>query len=182
MNIVSVDIETTGLNHRRHEVWEAALVPINPAFTNDCWCYQLPITDAGAEDAALKVGGFGERYTNPGAGLVTRRWPSGTTSVEGLPGALNRMHHELTGATLLGCSVHFDAAFLAELFARHGLTPEPWHQRYLDLGSFVGGAWGAKAALSSKAMPDRYPNEDAHDALADARWNVEVYKKITARG
>jgi DNA polymerase III epsilon subunit-like protein len=179
MNIVSIDLETTGLNHRRHEIWEAALVPVNPNFDRDCWCYQFPISGVGASAEALEIGGFADRYESPGAGMVIRRWPSGTTSVEGIEGALARMHALLDGATLLGCSVHFDAAFLAELFVRHGLQPEPWHHRYIDLGSFAGGAWGAKHALSSKAMSDRYPNEEAHDALADARWNVEVYEAIT---
>jgi DNA polymerase III epsilon subunit-like protein len=177
--LVSVDIETTGLDPQRHEIWEVALVPVNPY--EDSWCYQLPVTLIGASGEALEIGGFSERYGAPGPNFVIRRWPSGASSPEGLEGALRCIYNQLNGATLLGCSVHFDASFLAELFRKHGfLDPEPWHHRYLDLGSFAGGAWGVKHALSSKAMSDRYTNANAHDALADARWNVEVYRKITA--
>jgi len=181
LKIVSVDIETTGTDPSRHEAWEIAVVPLEgiQGRRPEKRCYQIPVTLVGSQYEALKVGDFYGRYTWPRPDAAHRIWDSGTTTQESLDGAFAWIFRELKDAQLLGCSVHFDAAFISELFRRHGFPAMPWHHRHLDLGSFAGGAWGAKHALSSKAMADRYPNEDAHNALADAEWNVEVYRQIT---
>lgn len=177
MNLISVDIETTGLDPQRHETWEVAIVPVDAP--NSAYCYQLPVSLAGAEEEALEVGRFRDRYLNPPAGWCVLREPGKRLRDERrLDQALRDISIDLAGAHLLGCSVHFDAAFLSALLARHGMAPQPWHHRHLDLGSFAGGAWGAKIPLSGQSMADRYPNPDAHDALADALWNVEVYRRI----
>jgi hypothetical protein len=180
--IVSIDIETTGLDPTAHETWEITIVPLEgiEGHRPDARCYQLPVTLIGAESEALEIGRFGDRYTKPLPGVAVRRWPSGASTTEPLTGVLLWIHEQLRDATLLGCSVHFDASFIAELFRRQGFNPAPWHHRHLDLGSFTAGAWGAGNALSSLAMSDRIPNPDAHDALADALWNVHVYRSITA--
>lgn len=177
-NIVSVDIETTGLHPKRHETWEVAIVPVDDIKAG--FCYQLPVTLVGADREALDVGRFTERYWCPRPGRAIRRWPSGAITSEPLDQVLGRIASALAGAHLLGCSVHFDANFLAELLERANY-PARWHHRYLDLGSFAGGAWDAKGPLSGRAMADRYPNPEAHDALADAEWNVEVYRNIVAK-
>lgn len=181
--IVSIDIETTGIDPQSHETWEVAVVPLEgiEGREPEPRCYQLPVTLVGAESEALKVGGYRDRYLDVAPGTAVRRWPSGAVTVELLHEALLWTHEQLRDATLLGCSVHFDASFLAELFRRQGYNPAPWHHRYLDLGSYAGGAWGAKSALSSRAMADRYPNDAAHDAFADALWNVQVYQRILAK-
>jgi oligoribonuclease (3'-5' exoribonuclease) len=163
VKIVSVDIETTGLDPQRHEVWEVACIPVDAP--SHSFCYQLPATLNGAEATALEVGRFRSRYLEPKAGQAIQRWPSGAITIVSLDEALKRIEQELQDAQLLGCSVHFDANFLAELLARGGRSAL-WHHRYLDLGSFAAGAWGAKHALSSKAMSDRVPNLDAH-----RRWD-----------
>lgn len=181
MRLVSVDIETTGLDPTRHETWEVAIVPLEGRQGRriDPRGYQLPVSLVGADSKALEVGGFRERYEMPPTATISmRHLPNGTGTLELLDEGLRWLHTELTDAHLLGCSVHFDAAFLAELFRRHGLGPEPWHHRYLDLGSYAAGAWGAKKPLSSKAMSDRVPNFDAHNAFSDALWNVQVYNFI----
>lgn len=176
MEIVSVDIETTGLDPTRHETWEIAVVPVGKKAVPRC--YHLPITLVGAERRALKVGNFEGRYLDPAPGTAEHRWPAEGHRPEPLGEVIGWLHETLTDTQLMGCSVHFDASFLAELFRRHGLAPEPWHHRHLDLGSFAAGAWDAKHALSSKAMSDRIPNNRAHDAYADAIWNAVVYDRI----
>jgi DNA polymerase III epsilon subunit-like protein len=179
MNLISVDIETTGLDPEQHEVWEVAVVPVHAP--QSAYCYQLPVTLAGAEKEALEIGRFEDRYLHPRAGKSALRDLGHLSCAEEAPmqQALRDIYIDLSGARLLGCSVHFDARFLEALFRRAGYgVPAPWHHRHLDLGSFAGGAWGAKSALSSQAMTDRIPNPGAHDALADARWNVEVYRRI----
>lgn len=192
MQLVSVDIETTGLDPQRHEIWEIAAVDVE---SGNKLGWKLPVYKLQeAEPGALTVGGF---YEN---GCKDPDYCESTVKVRAkpldYPTAVRRYTHEpetalvgavaeevakfLDGAALLGASVHFDAEFLRE-WLRQNRQCGTWHHRYLDLGSFAAGAWGAKQALSSKAMSDRYPNENAHNALADALWNIKVYEAIRSK-
>lgn len=182
--IVSLDLETTGLDPRIHEVWELGLVPLDES--RPPLHYHFPVGKlAVAEPTALSVGRFYERFTWPGLDPETNV-PRVTTMVDSLlPGedhvsaydACRYIAEALDGATLLVAAAGFDAAFLAPLLRTYGQAPT-WHHRPLDLGSFAGGAWGATKPLSTKAIADRVPNADAHNAFADAQWNVAVYRSI----
>jgi oligoribonuclease (3'-5' exoribonuclease) len=182
MDLISVDIETTGLDPQRHEIWEIACVRVKDGARIG---WKLPFYKlAEAEPSALLVGDF---YANgcPDPdyckSTVKSFYNSGKRRIEpetSLPGAVaEEVAKFLNGATLLGCSVHFDAEFLRAWLSQRNQCAT-WHHRHLDLGSFAAGAWGAKSALSGKAMSDRYPNPDAHNAMADALWNVQVYENI----
>lgn len=196
MRLVSVDIETTGLDPIRHEPWEVAIVPIcdapdDPevvAETGPERLYQLPVNLLASEPAALEIGGYNARSAGVQPGRCLRLNPENSAVPgegglwENLPvrDAAIEIQQALDGATLLGMSVHFDAAFIHE-FLRKTLgrsTKEPWHHRYLDLGSYVGGFKQAERAFASKTLSDRIPNENAHSALDDARWNVEVFQAV----
>lgn len=183
-DLISVDIETTGLDPTRHEAWEIALVRVpdtdDPDFTPFECCFHMPVTLIGAESKALEVGDF-KRYEYPVADTaidITK-----DTTVSSPVGNVTALLYDtLKGNRLMGMSVHFDAAFLEELFRRRGWEPAPWHHRYLDLGSFAGGAWGYGQPMSSSTLQEHHiPNAHPHTALGDARWNVAVWNAIVEK-
>lgn len=197
-NIVSLDLETTGLNIEQHEVWEIGIVPLDSG--REPMHLQFQPTDLEAADPeALQVCQFYTRFdwiTNP---LLARDMlvdgilkddEAGTESPDlehkGLTGAASalwRVAKALEGATLMGLNVgSFDAPFLAKLLRKYGHSPT-WSHRYLELGSYAAGAWGAKAPLSGRAIADRLEkhgieNRGVHNAYNDALWNVDAYNFI----
>lgn len=166
--LISLDIETTGLDPEVHEAWEVALV--NEEEAEHIW--HFPVTDlTTASPQALQMNGFYER-----AHIVGEHDSLETQAREIARGTV--------GATFIGFNVAaFDAAFLAKLLCKYGYAPA-WEHRHLELGSFVAGAVGAKHALSSRAVEDMVPrlsDEDPHTALGDARWNMRVYRAVLAK-
>jgi DNA polymerase III epsilon subunit-like protein len=181
-DLISVDIETTGLDPARHEAWEIALIKVDehegddPDFTPFECSLHMPVTLVGAEVRALEVGQYLERYTQPNPGQTTDTTSGRTVGIED---AVTLLFQALKGNRLMGMSVHFDASFLSELFRRYGWEPTPWHHRHLDLGSFAGGLWGYGQPLSSARLAEQHvPNPNPHTALGDARWNVSVWHEI----
>lgn len=195
--VVSVDVETTGLLPEYHEVWEVGIVPADSGREHMHYQFQ-PTELEKAEAKALQVGGFYERFDWLGDPRFARDMmvegvekdedegverPSGSKAVTGAAEACWRIAGELEGATLLGLNVgSFDAPFLEALLQRYGHAPT-WNHRFLDLGSFAAGAWGARHTLSGKAIAERMEahgvvNGALHNAYADARWNVDAYQAI----
>lgn len=181
--IVSLDLETTGVDHKIHRVWEIGLVTAEGAKLH----YQVPPENfVMASPQALQIGGFYERFT----------WPDGDAAhdmrsvhfhgdesaaydvVNKLDVAIE-LAKELDGATVLGANPHFDTRMLAIFLNERGIAPS-WNHRHLDLGSFCAGAWGLDFPLSTKTIAERFPNDRVHTALGDAEWNLEVYRSITA--
>lgn len=184
--LVSVDLETTGLNPREHETWEVGIVPADPDAKTMHYQFQ-PEALGSAEPGALKVNDFYERFDWLGDPRLCRDMltPSAEDaekfSVTGAAEACWLIAKELKDATIMGLNPHFDARFLEVLLRKYGHVPM-WHHRHLDLGSFCAGAWGAKHELSGAAIRERIPQEDGlHNAFADAQWNLEVYESIVGK-
>lgn len=200
--IVSLDLETTGLNIDMHEVWEVGIVPVDTG--RDPMHFQFQVTDLiNAEVPALKVGKFYERFDwIEDTRLARDMLVDGVIKDEeakvetpdfehkALTGAAEscwRIAKELEGAVLMGLNVgSFDAPFLRKLLNKYGHSPT-WNHRYLELGSFAAGAWGAKIPLSGLAIADRLEqhgveNRGVHNAFNDAQWNVDAYNFILEGG
>lgn len=171
MSIVSLDLETTGLDERIHEAWEVALVTESGEET--CWQFPLRKRFNEASQKALEIGGFLERYSVE-RGLAMSDHGSGRTHLRP-EWAAEQLHARTVGATLMGCAIQFDMRFLTELMRAYGVEPE-WHHRSLDLGSYAAGVLEDVVPLSSAELAAGVPNPDAHTALGDARWNWEVYR------
>jgi oligoribonuclease (3'-5' exoribonuclease) len=187
MNLVSVDIETTGLDPRTHEAWEVAIVQEDGSWH----LFDLPVHRLQhAESGALRINEFyGRRLAGPND-------PDDDTQVAfrsfampyhgenerplGEDEAWAHIAELLAGATPMGCSVHFDMEFIAEGLRRHGLAPA-WHHRFLDLGSFAAGVWNEPGPIGGGSMIQKRPevkNEAVHTALADAQWNWAMYRQL----
>lgn len=182
--MISLDLETTGLDPERHEAWEVGLVDLK---TNAEYLWEFPVQDLKAAEAgALQVNGYYERCSTSleAGGLVTRLRGSVQGTVD--PGtaqpedAVFEIAKATAGQKILGCSVHFDLRFLEKLLVFYGAAPA-WHHRVLDLGSFAAGVLGYDRPLASVELARTVsPNDNAHTALGDARWNVTVYRNLVA--
>lgn len=209
--IVSLDIETTGLDLELHEVWEVGIVPLDSG--REHLHFQFQPTDLEkAEAAALQVGMFYDRFEwLPDArfardmlvdGVIVEvaegyeeddedapkvEKPTGGKALTGSHQACYRIAKELEGATVMGLNVgSFDGPFLTKMLREYGHAPT-WNHRFLELGSYAAGAWGAKNALSGKAIADRLEkhgvaNRGVHNAYNDAQWNVDAYNFIRNGG
>lgn len=176
MSIVSLDLETTGLDERVHEAWEVALVTEGGEET----CYQFPLRKPMkyASLEALRIGGFVDRYQCQGK---SDAYQEGSSTRFAESTAAHHLRVRTDGATLMGCAIQFDMRFLAELLRAHGQEPS-WHHRGLDLGSYAAGAVGEPEPLRSADMAKRFArNDEAHTALGDARWNWQVYRYLQER-
>ncbi len=176
MSLVSLDIETTGLDPARHEMWELALIDV---YTNVVIAFQLPATLKNADPAALVVGDYYERQD------PTKFFCKFGEEIQALAYLEQREAHEraaeivkmTAGKTLLGACVHFDVSFLDPWLRMYGFVPA-WSHRYLDLGSFFGGKLGMDSPASTHRMAEAVPNDNPHTALGDAAWNIEVYRSV----
>jgi hypothetical protein len=198
--IVSVDVETTGLIPGHHEVWEVGIVPVDSGREHMHYQFQ-PTKIENAESTALQVGGFYENFEWIGDPRFARDMlvegviveededtgaksekPSGQKAVTGAGEACWKIAKELEGATIMGLNPHFDSDHLEVLLNGYGHA-KTWGHRFLDLGSYAAGAWGAKNVLSGRAVADRMEahgivNAGLHNAYADAKWNVDAYNAI----
>lgn len=194
--VVSVDVETTGLYPGIHEVWEVGIVPVDSGKEHMYYQFQ-PTELESSEPTALRISKFYRDFDWIGDPRYCRDMlvegvikdeeeetesPSGHKALTGAAEACWRIAKELTDATIMGLNPHFDAAHMEALLHKHGHSPT-WSHRFLDLGSYAAGAWGAKNTLSGSAVAERMEahgivNEGLHNAYADAKWNVDAYNAI----
>jgi hypothetical protein len=171
--IVFLDVETTGLDPRHHEMWEVALISREVGDRGvpdleEVW--QLEPDLSTAEAMALRVGGFyerrkqqtlhGVRVSRPGAAFVAER-----------------LAERLSGAMVVGVGPWFDMAFIGRFLDRHGLAAAWDHRlvcaKLLAAGCLMGQGARVEFPLSTSEVvgavcPD-FHRSDVHDALMDAR-------------
>lgn len=123
--IIVVDTETTGLDLVRHRPVEVAWLGWR---STGAGVFVPPHTLAGADPRALEINDYRHRIDG-------RPVDQGFT-------ATRQLHEVLTGASLAGANVRFDAAMLAHLFRAAGLEPEPWHHRLVDIEAYAAGVLG----------------------------------------
>ncbi len=176
-DLVFVDIETTGLDARMHEIIDIAVVRVRQTWTDgesprfdliDEWSTKIqPENIASADPASLRIAG----YTVTG-------WTGATTIVA----ALQEFAQKTDGAIMVAHNVAFDAGFLDTAMARYEIK-NTMHYHRLDTVSM------AYAVLHSTPDVGRYSlaelckyfgieNKNAHSALADARADFELFKKL----
>jgi DNA polymerase III epsilon subunit-like protein len=205
--IAFVDTETTGLDPRRHDAWEIAIILRRPGQADLEHLFQLHTSLADADPKALEIGRYKERFAVPidefAVELPTNTRITRTTLTEA--DLMHSLMSLLDGATLVGSNPAFDDRFLTKLFNEAGLPPR-WHYRTVDIATMaVGHLYGQAYTLTKQNFDAEFYNRadnllangwksyelsrlmgiepptkaDAHTALGDARWARDVYDAIT---
>lgn len=174
--IVFVDLETTGLDAHRHEIWEAAAVKVEFGAPGGAMFDSMVINVAhwfpsvtlvSADDEALKIGGFAERYD-------TNKY---TTAYD----FIGEFGEFTEGHVIAANNVAFDMSFLKAYWSRlHEGKPEPWHYSPVDVKSYAAGAlgWSVPLPKSSEigAKLGVEVNGRPHHATADAYYAMDLYE------
>lgn len=186
------DIETTGLDPDRHQIWEVAL--ITPDGRQHVW--QFPFDEMTADPFALNIGHYWERgwaadtteiafteaiYEAHTAKSRRRNFPDQGRAVT--PGTdWCRYFRDLTaGCHLAGAVVSFDEERLRRLLHRNGVLHR-WHYHLVDVEALAAGKLGLEPPWDSEALSRAVGVEpaafDRHTALGDARWAKAVYDAV----
>lgn len=167
--ICFVDIETTGLEPGRHEVWEIALIVRAPGEIPQEVVWQLPVSLHTADPAALRINRFYERYDMDNLASPFQ--------------ALKEFARLTAGGFVVGSIPSFDAGFLDVALRRLELAPA-WHYRLVCVESLAAGKLGMRPPWSTDEMGEKLgvpkDKSDQHTALGDARWAMKVYDAVYA--
>lgn len=172
MKIALIDLETTGLSYRKHEIVEIGCVifdsetlKIEKEFTTKV----LPEHLETADPKALEVNGYD---------------PEGwQINAEPLGAALTALSLHTAGTHFMAQNVCFDWAFLQEASIKTGV-PFAFERLKIDLPSIAFGkiphdkmqSWSLKALCAYLGIP---PEDKVHRALSGARKAYEVYKTLS---
>lgn len=202
-----VDTETTGLDVRRHDAWEIAVILRGPADQDTELLFQVRTSLHNADPKALEIGGHAERFWVPDGSFAVSLPTKNTAVVTPLTERelMTQLMDTLDTAVLVGSNPAFDDRFLSKLF--HGAGVEPgWHYRTVDVATLAAGhLYGQAHALTKQhcdasyygrvdeMLKDGWKSRElsrlmgvepprpgvAHTALGDARWARDVYDAVT---
>lgn len=172
--IAWVDTETTGLDPDLHEIWEVALGLWHPGNQSwRLWTWQLPVDIKAADDYALTVGQFKERFD------INALTPIAEFA-DTFAALTNGLH-------LAGNVVSFDEERLRKLL-RSVNVEHQWHYHMIDIEAMIvahleaRGEPGFKLPWSSNELskaigvdPDDFPR---HTAAGDVEWAVTQFHEI----
>lgn len=167
-----VDVETTGLDPRRHEIIEIGVVVADPRTLETCGMLDIRVRPGRIEDAdpaALGINGWSDEAWKDAVPLDV---------------ALVRVKPLLEGALLAGHNVSFDRRFLDAAWRTTGVAPPETDHHLLDTATL---AWslhvaGLVESLSLEAVCTALGIDVGlpHRALADARRSLEVARRLLA--
>lgn len=187
--LVFVDVETTGLDPERHDIWEVALVVRDDDHDNQVHRAYLRPDLADADPGALRVSRFYdveaaiEEAAPDLAELVARHeqpvadwWCDPPTTAK----TISRL---TAGAHLVGASPAFDARFLEQLLRDHGRRPA-WSHRLIDVEAMAAGALGwplpRGLATTAEELGLEVDRDLTHGAVYDALLAMRVYDAVLA--
>lgn len=178
-DLVFLDIETSGLDPKFHEILELAAVRTCPkanTIRNVVECLTLPVKIHTAEPEALRINGYdGRRWTSEAIPL--------SMALQGLKDLCGTPNGE-GGVTLVAHSATFDWGFLHKGLRKSGLD--------LDADNHVictaSMAWPflmrgevEKPKLEALCTFFGVPNDGQHTAMRDVERMMEVYRHIMYR-
>ena len=169
-DLAFIDCETTGLDPRRHEVIEIAVIRATPRTVQpiaELAVRVKPTRLADADPKALHING----YTPQG-------WQHGLS----LRDALIAIGPQLEGAVLAGHNVAFDREFLDAAWRSTGVPRPDLDHHTLDTASLACPLLtsGKVQSLSLRSLCTHFGIEHAepHRALVDARASLEIARRL----
>lgn len=182
-DVVVVDVETTGLDERRHAVVEVAW---HNLMTDECGWF-VPPHDwrevvVNADLAALKLNGYFDR-------IVQHASPYGE-QLDVVHDSMRRFAEVTHGATIAGSNPDFDRRMLRALWDTHDsdvVLELGWHHRPLDLGAYAAGAlglpFGDPPGLKRVCalLGVKFDESLAHTAMYDVDRAVECLRFLHTR-
>lgn len=190
MKLLFGDCETTGLDVRRHHVWEIAVIIREPGEEDVEIVWQVRPDLAEAEPKALEVNGFAERFVVPDGWDACRVEDGIACMPLEMDELITELQHLTHKGVLIGSNPAFDDRFLTALVQDHRQEPG-WHYRPDDVVAMAAGwlyAHGGHEALArpwrsyeiseAVGVPRPAP-EVAHTALGDCRWARDLYDAVT---
>ena len=164
-----IDLETTGLNVRQHEIIEIGCVLTTPDLkvVEEFSLKIKPKNIANADPTALKINHYNEK-----------NWEKAVD----LEDAIKIFAEKVKNHIMIGHNVAFDSGFLEQAFSQTGVS-NTMHYHKLDTVSV---AWAKMHkdpdlehfSLRELCLRFGIKNEQAHTALSDARATYELYKKL----
>lgn len=207
--ICFLDLETTGLDPARHDVWEIGLIT-RGEYVDVEYLWRVEPDLAHADPSGLRKGRFYERTA--GHLEPTRERLATNLAEEDEDGDLPRWSNPFTvaallarlldGAHIVGAVPSFDAAFLAQWLPKHGQALTA-HYHLIDvealaIGYLRGAAdeapAGAEHRTADLLTPPWNSNDlsralgvdpaayERHTALGDARWVRAQYDAVMGGG
>lgn len=185
MTVAVVDVESTGLDSSRHQVWEIGIITDGYEFEA-----HLPVDLTLADPTGLRIGRFYERrrkvshMSNP-AKICRCRWdPDKDWSTSSPNEIAEYVAVMLDGKHMVGAVPDFDSRFLTRFLNDHGQAAT-WNYHLVDIEALAAGFLGQAPPWNSNDLsravgvdPDDF---DRHTALADARWAKAVYEAVLNR-
>lgn len=186
-----VDTETSGLDPRRHDAWEIAVIRRDDGVdTEHLWQVRIPLETADPD--ALDIGKYHQRFAVPDGWDAVQLAPDGSPIVQlTLPELLFDVQEALADAVMVGSNPAFDDAFLKKLLQANGRRIG-WHYRTVDIatlaaGYLIGAGRGGEVAMPyssrglSRAVGVEPPGYDGHQAMVDARWAKAVFDAVVGK-
>ena len=148
MTLIFLDTETTGLDPKRHEIWEIAYAVDNGPIRSAI----VPHKFTNPDPKALAMNGYLDRAVDANPDQFFE----------------SDLLDEITGATIVGANPAFDTAFL-----RARWNEAPWHHRLWDVEAYAAGVLAldslkgmAGIAQTLRDLGADVPQPD-HSAAAD---------------
>lgn len=188
MTVCYVDVETTGLDPERHEVWDIALIEEDGT---EHEFHVLPEHPRSADEAALRITRFYQRVAAAGVyeETIKEGYPPRSRTTKRASFWTRRSRRSIAseiaaltaGKHLVGAVPSFDARFLAGFLMREDHVPA-WHYHLVDVETLIAGRLGLKPPLKSEDLSRAIGVDPAqferHTALGDARWVRAQYEAV----
>lgn len=176
-NLAFIDIESTGLDFKKHEIIEIGFVIVSQDHSGKVPKFEI------VEETSLKIKPERIEDADPVALRVNKYDPADWVFAYTLKEAMQIFAQKTEGSIMVAHNLPFDFGFIQEAFEKTGLENK-MHFHKLDTISVAFAKLHKTdvARFSLRTLCEHFGiiNENSHTALADARATFELYKKLMA--